>query len=367
MKDLHALPKVRDSLTYLYVEHARVDRDAKAVAIHDAHGKTPIPCASLTTLMLGPGTSVTHAAIETLAGNGCLVLWTGEEGVRTYAQGMGETRSAARLLHQARLWADPSLRMAVVMRLYRMRFQEKLDPALTLQQLRGHEGVRVRESYTRWSRETGVSWSGRSYNRSNWGAADPVNRALSVANSCLYGVVHAAIVSAGYSTGIGFIHTGWLLSFVYDIADLYKANVSIPVAFTTVAEGTTGLEAGVRLRCRDIFRDQRILQRIVPDIDFALRVGDGESDAADTKSELEADLPGGLWDPIQGLVPTGVNRANLLVESPGTGEGEGLSTRGCPVPRSSAANLSPSSVESMGTGSGHAFVVGQEATGEQLV
>src|SRR3954447_15269333 len=145
MKDLHALPRVRDSLSYLYVEHCRIDQEAKAITLHDARGTVPVPCASLTTLMIGPGTTITHAAVRALAENGCLVLWTGENGVRFYAQGMGETRSARNLLRQARLCSDPTLRLKVVRRLYEMRFAEVLDPALTLQQIRGLEGVRVRE------------------------------------------------------------------------------------------------------------------------------------------------------------------------------------------------------------------------------
>src|SRR5436190_15778346 len=103
MKDLHILPKVRDSWSYLYVEHCKVDQDGLAIAVHDDRGKTPVPCAALSLLMLGPGTSITHAAVHTLADNGCLVSWTGEQGVRFYAQGMGETRSSGRLLRQARL------------------------------------------------------------------------------------------------------------------------------------------------------------------------------------------------------------------------------------------------------------------------
>src|SRR3972149_2376321 len=137
MKDLHILPKVRDSLSYLYVEHCCIDQEAKAIAVHDVEGKTPVPCASLCLLMLGPGTSITHAAIRALAENGCLVLWTGEEGVRLYDQGLGETRSARNLLRQAQLWSKAATRLAVVMRMYRMRFQETLDPELGLQQIRG--------------------------------------------------------------------------------------------------------------------------------------------------------------------------------------------------------------------------------------
>ncbi|MDQ2787636.1 MAG: type I-E CRISPR-associated endonuclease Cas1, partial [Chloroflexota bacterium] len=98
--DLHLLPKIRDGWSYLYVEHAKIEQEAKGIAIYDTNGKVPVPCASLALLMLGPGTSVSHAAIRALADNGCLVVWAGEEGVRFYAQGMGETRSAARLLRQ---------------------------------------------------------------------------------------------------------------------------------------------------------------------------------------------------------------------------------------------------------------------------
>jgi CRISPR-associated protein Cas1 len=89
-KDLHALPKVRDSVSYLYVEHCRIDREAKAIALHDAEGSFQVPCANLTTLMVGPGTSITHAAVQTLADAGTLVLWMGEQGVRFYAQGMAK-------------------------------------------------------------------------------------------------------------------------------------------------------------------------------------------------------------------------------------------------------------------------------------
>ena len=315
MKDLHILPKVRDSLSYLYVEHCKIDQEDKAIAIHDAKGKTPVPCASLCLLMLGPGTRITHAAIRAVAENGCLVLWTGEEGVRLYAQGMGETRSARNLLRQAELWAKPSTRLAVVMRMYRMRFQETLDPELTLQQIRGKEGIRVREAYAAASRETGVPWQGRSYRREGCAAADPINRALSAANSCLYGICHAAILSAGYSPALGFVHTGKMLSFVYDIADLYKVDITIPAAFSAAAEGTESLESRTRRMCRDAFRERRLLQRIVPDLHFVMyQEGGGIEDDASAFDADEA-LPGGLWDPQVGEVEGGVNRGDPLAES----------------------------------------------------
>ncbi len=306
--DLHLLPKVRDSWGFLYVEHVKVDQDAKAIALHDAAGVVRVPCASLTTLMLGPGTSVTHAAVRTLADNGCLVLWTGEGAVRFYAQGMGETRSARNLLRQAWLAADPARRLGVVRRLYERRFPEPLPPELTLQQIRGREGARVRDAYARASRETGVPWRGRSYRRQAWADADPVNRALSSANSALYGVCQAAIVSAGYSPALGFIHTGKMLSFVYDVADLYKMELTAPLAFAAAKDGSDGLEGRVRRACRDAVHEGRLLQRIIPDIDAVLAI-DGADAAAAPDFDADPALPGGLWDPA-GTVAGGVNRAD---------------------------------------------------------
>lgn len=306
IKDLHLLPKFRDGWSYLYVEHCRIDRDARAVALHDANGEVPVPCASLALLMLGPGVSITHAAVMTLADNGCLVAWCGEEGVRFYAAGLGKTRSAANLLQQARLWADPRTHAEVVLRMYHVRFPERLPEGLSLRQIRGREGIRVREAYAQASRETGVPWTGRNYQRDSWAKADPVNRALSAANSCLYGLCHAAILASGFSPALGFIHTGKMLSFVYDVADLYKVEVSIPAAFRAAAQGAEELERRVRLACRDAIASSRLLGRIVDDIYRVLGM-DGTA-AADAYAADEA-APGRLWDPEHCEVAGGVNYA----------------------------------------------------------
>lgn len=310
MKDLHVLPKIRDSWSYLYVEHCRIDQEDKAIALHDAQGVTSVPCASLSLLMLGPGTRITHAAIRALAENGCMVLWTGEEGVRCYAVGLGETRSARRLLHQAYLCTHPSLRLQVARRLYELRFPDSLDPDLTLQQIRGKEGIRVREAYAQASRATGIPWSARAYRRGDWSVADPINRALSAANSCLYGICHADVVSAGYSPALGFIHTGKMLSFVYDVADLYKVDFSIPIAFEAAEEGFQQLEMRARQACRDAFHKQRLLARIIPDIERVLGVKPTEQDQ-DSPYDADDALPGGLWDPEVGTVPGGTSHASL--------------------------------------------------------
>jgi CRISPR-associated protein Cas1 len=300
MRDLHELPKLRDSLSYLYLEHVRVQQKHKAVECIDKEGRTMIPAAALSVLMLGPGTVITHAAVKALADNGCLVVWCGEDGTRCYAQGGGETRKAYHLLKQAELVSDPQKRLEVVMRMYRYRFGGDLDQELNLFQLRGKEGARVRNAYAEASRAYGVPWHGRFYDRSNWNSGDPVNRALSAANALLNGLCHAAIVSGGYSPALGFIHTGKQLSFVYDIADLYKVEVTIPLAFRIVAQSKERVGPRVREACREAFREHRLLKRILPDIDYLLGMSE-EVLVAGQEADSDPARPEPLWSLPSGL------------------------------------------------------------------
>jgi CRISPR-associated protein Cas1 len=294
-KDLHELPRFGDKLSYLYTEHSVVDREEKAIAIHQADGTTSVPAAALGLLILGPGTKITHAAVQALADNNCQIIWSGEHGVRFYAHGLGGARHSRNLIRQAQLVSNELTRLQVVVRMYCMRFREPVDPSITIQQLRGKEGVRVRQAYAEASKATGVPWTGRSYQRDQWNAADPVNRALSAGNACLYGLCHAAILSGGYSPALGFIHTGKQLSFVYDIADLYKADHTIPVAFDAAASGPTDIERQVRLRCRDRFRQSRVIERILPDIQKVLDLPDSD-EQEDEYAEDEA-RPSDWWQP----------------------------------------------------------------------
>jgi len=296
MQDLRTLPKLRDSLTYLYIEKATVKRTKFGVEFFDTDGRVQIPVANLSVLMLGPGTSITHGAVRILAESGCTILWTGTELTRFYAQGMGETRKAYHLLKQAELASDSAKRTQVVLRMYRMRFKDELAPNLTLPQIRGYEGVRMRKAYAQASKTWGVPWKGRRYERGNWEATDAINRALSAANALLNALCHAAIVSGGYSPALGFIHTGKQLSFVYDIADLYKTEITIPVAFEMTAKYPGKPEPYVRQACRERFREVKLLQRILPDIDKLLQV---EPEPAGANC-LDSDpaLPTDLWDAL---------------------------------------------------------------------
>lgn len=300
LNDLHLLPKFRDALSFVYVEHGRIDQHEQSIAVHDVDGVTPIPISATAVLLLGPGTRMTHAAMVAMADNNALAIWVGEEGVRCYAHGMGGTRSSSALLRQAALAVNETTRLEVVKNMYRMRFKEEVKDGLTVEQLRGVEGIRVRNTYAAMSKETGVEWSGRSYERENWAKADPVNRALSTGNACLYGICQAGILSLGYSPALGFIHTGKQLSFVYDIADLYKTEITIPLAFEMAAAQPPNLERAVRLRCRDIFKERKLLPRIANDLQALL--GAPEDEEVFTPDSDPA-LPTALWTPQAEQVP----------------------------------------------------------------
>lgn len=292
MKNLKELPKFRDGLSYLYIEHGRIEQQHRSIAWYGTDGEVAIPAAALGVLLLGPGTSITHAAIKVLASNGCTVCWVGEDETRFYASGMGETRSSKNLLLQASAWAAPERHLQIVETMYRMRFVNPLPDGLSLRQIRGMEGVRVREAYARASRATQVPWSGRNYQRGDWMKADPINRALSAGFACMYGVCQAGIVSSGYSPALGFIHTGKQLSFVYDIADLYKVQMVVPIAFAITAETEKGVERRVRQALREELRSSRLLERVVEDLHYLFHQHEQTDPYA-----IDGAKPGDLWDP----------------------------------------------------------------------
>lgn len=296
--DYRSLPKLRDSISYIYLEHAIVEQEDSSIVAIRQDGRISVPISAVTCLMLGPGTSVTHSAIKTAAENGCMIVWCGENGLHFYSQGNGETRSADNVILQARLCMNEDSRLEVAKRMYIRRFGNIADPSYTLQQLRGMEGIRVREAYKIASKATGVPWSGRTYKEKEWDKQDTINMALSQSNSILYSICQAAIVSLGYSTALGFIHTGKQLSFVYDIADLYKATISIPAAFYAVKYKYDDLSSAVRRTCRNMIQKERLLKRIPEDIEWIFRVQNRE--------QIEALSTGNIWDP-QGELPGGVN------------------------------------------------------------
>nr|CCA82572.1 conserved hypothetical protein [blood disease bacterium R229] len=265
---------MKDRVSMLFIQYGQIDVQDGAFVVIDQNGvRTHIPVGSVACIMLEPGTRVSHAATRLAALVGTLLVWVGEAGVRLYASGQPGGARADRLLYQAKLALDDDLRLAVVRKMYEMRFNEPAPARRSVEQLRGIEGARVRETYKLLARQYGVEWRSRNYDRQEWDAADVPNRCLSAATSCLYGITEAAVLAAGYAPAVGFIHTGKPLSFVYDIADLFKFETVVPVAFKVAAKAPPQPEREVRLACRDIFRSTKLLGRIIPAIEEVLAAG----------------------------------------------------------------------------------------------
>lgn len=266
---------IKERLSVLYIEYGQLDVLDGAFVVVDKNGvRTHIPVGGVVCLMLEPGTRVSHAACALAARAGTLLVWIGEAGVRLYSAGQPGGARADRLLYQAKLALDDELRLKVVRKMYALRFGEEPPQRRSVDQLRGIEGARVRETYKRIAAKYGVEWKARNYDTSEWDKSDLPNRCLSAATACLYGVTEAAVLAAGYAPAIGFIHTGKPLSFVYDVADVYKFETVVPLAFRIAAHSPVNPEQQVRLACRDSFRETRLLERIIPGIEDMLAAGE---------------------------------------------------------------------------------------------
>lgn len=259
----------------VFISYGQIDVLDGAFVVIDQNGvRTHIPVGSVACLMLEPGTRISHAAVKLASSTGTLLVWVGEAGVRVYASGQPGGARSDRLLYQAKLALDDDLRLKVVRKMYEVRFKEKAPARRSVEQLRGIEGARVRETYKLLARQYGVEWKSRSYDTHDWDSSDIPNRCLSSATSCLYGITEAAVLAAGYAPAVGFIHTGKPLSFVYDIADLMKFETVVPVAFKIAARNPKQPDREVRLACRDMFRQSALLSKIIPLIEEVLAAGE---------------------------------------------------------------------------------------------
>jgi len=271
---------LKDRASLVFVERAQLDvLDGAFVAVNADGTRTAIPVGGLAGIMLEPGARISHAAVALAARVGTLITWVGEGGVRLYSAGQPGGARADRLLWQASIALDEAARLRVVRKMYAMRFGEGAPQRRSIDQLRGIEGVRVRESYALLAQQHGVDWKRRSYDVADWEAGDIPNRCLSAATACLHGLTEAAVLAAGYAPAIGFLHRGKPLSFVYDIADIWKLATVVPEAFRIAGQAAKGRldlspDRAVRLACRDAFRRTGLLQKIIPGIEEVLSAGD---------------------------------------------------------------------------------------------
>ena len=270
---------LKERASVVFVERCQLDViDGAFVAVEATGTRIHLPVGGLACIMLEPGARASHAAVALAGRTGTLLVWVGEASVRLYAAGQPGGARSDKLLWQAGLALDDDARLRVVRKMFELRFGEPAPERRSVDQLRGIEGARVRRLYALQARQHGVEWRRRRYDPGSFDTADLPNRCLSAATACLYGLTEAAVLAAGYAPAIGFLHTGKPLSFVYDIADLFKFETVVPVAFAVAGKAAKGrlempAERAVRHGCRDAFRRTKLLDRIIPTIESVLEAG----------------------------------------------------------------------------------------------
>lgn len=284
LKDLKELPKITDSISYIYIEAGRIVQDSFSIKIIKESGEISLPVTNFCVLFLGPGTSITHQAVKICAESGVLIIWCGENLNSFYASGNGETRSGKNLMRQVEYFSNEEKHINVVRKMYQLRFP-KIDMInMSIEQMRGIEGTRVRSFYKECSKVYNVPWVGRSYDKNNIKSGDLVNQCITYGDQLLYAICHAIIITMGFSPTIGFIHINNIRSFVFDIADLYKSEFVIPIAFKVASYNSGNSEGLMRREFHKQVGEKKLLKKIVTDLEYLF----GE----EIKEEL---IEGNLW------------------------------------------------------------------------
>jgi CRISPR-associated protein Cas1 len=277
------LPQVKDKYPFLYLERGRLEVDDSSVKWIDSEcNVVRLPIATINTLLLGPGTAITHEAVKVMAAANCSVCWVGEDSLLFYAVGKSPTSDTRNMRTQMLLSSDDKKSVEVARRMFARRFPLADLEGKNLKSMMGMEGYRVRELYEQKAAQYKVGWKGRSFQPGKFEMGDITNQVLTSANAALYGVLTSAIYSMGYSPHIGFIHSGSPLPFVYDLADLYKEKLCIDLAFSLTYDMAGQYnKAKVASEFRKRVIEMDLLAKIGPDIQYVL--GGGSHVGSDSK------------------------------------------------------------------------------------
>ncbi len=247
-----------------------------------AAGDYAIPFQSISMILLGPGTSLTHDVLRLAARHGLLIAAVGEGGVKSYtAPPMGQAHSEVARIHAER-WADPKRRIDTARRMYAWRFGRVL-PHREIETLRGIEGARMKEAYRLVAQRFGIEWHGRRYDRDDPQAADLPNQAINHAATFVEAAADIAVASVGALPPLGFIHEESSNAFTLDIADLYRVEMTLPLAFGAVKATREGksvsLEREIRRRAARAFRNEKLIPRMIGRVKELFNVDDRGGDA----------------------------------------------------------------------------------------
>lgn len=266
------LPQVKEKYPFIYLERGRLEIDDASIKWIDSTGNVVrLPIATINCLLLGPGTSVTHEAVKVAASANCSICWVGEDSMLFYAAGITPSSDTRNFRHQLEMAADAQKSVEVARRFFAHRFPTADLEEKSLQEMMGMEGYRVRQLYEDKANHYGVGWKGRNFVQGKFELGDLTNQILTAANAALYGILSSSIHALGYSPHIGFIHSGSPLPFVYDMADLYKENLCIDLAFSLTKDMAGRYN---KHKVANAFKDRvitsRLLETIAQDIESVL-------------------------------------------------------------------------------------------------
>lgn len=262
--DKHLLPRVSDRISFLYIEDAKLVKKDNQIAIITKDGEYILPYGTILAILLGPGTSITHDVLNLIGESGSTISFIGKDGLKFYAYGQPLNSSSQLLYQQAKYATSKRLHLEVARKMYQKRFPDEDFKGLSVAKMRGKEGARMKQIYQVNANNFGVVWHGRHYEPNEYEQADLINQLLTSANQMLYAICLAVINALGFSPALGFIHVGLNQSFVYDLSDLYKAEITIPVAFATVKQDDP--YKVLRVNMRNKIRETDLIKQMVSDL-----------------------------------------------------------------------------------------------------
>lgn len=303
MIDRKLVSRVSNRISFLYIEKAKIIKSNNILCVLTHDAKYSIPAGMLLTLLLGPGTSITHDAMTYIASSGMCVIWSGSHINKAYAYGESLNHSSKMIYTQAKYATNRIKHLEIARKMYQMRFPNDDFSGLSIAKMRGKEGVKMKQTYTDMAKTYNIQWYGRNYDPQNYDKADLPNKILTTANQILYGICTAAIVALGFSPALGFIHVGLDKSFVYDISDLYKASLTIPISFKIASEfnnisgidtNTSAFQSSIRKSLQTEICSKQLLIKITNDLFTLFNM---------TKPDIEVLY---LWDNVKDLQSSGI-------------------------------------------------------------
>lgn len=262
-KSKKLLTHADERISLLYVEKAKIEQSEYGVQIRQGSKVSEIPITTISCLILGPGTNITHRAVSNCAQAGCSICWMGMDQAVFYAYGNPTTNKSKNILKQMHYHESKVLHTEIIHKMYNWRYPNEKIKSMSLEELKGFEGKKMKEIYSEYAQKYNIDWNFRNAKLNEFDELDLPNKYLNSINHTLYAITQAIIQIMGYSPAIGFIHTGHMQAFTFDISDLFKEEITIPLAFKLTKEKGYFDRNKMISEYRQFITDKKVIKRMV--------------------------------------------------------------------------------------------------------